>query len=182
MPPTRCFILVAPAIFCIVLAGCSSSETTQKEATDSTFVSPVDSSAFQTQQTPPQKKSQKQRISSSGKLQGFVTQEDTIEAQVVTRNQGTIHSKAPPQRLKKEKYYSVQIGAFRILSNADRAQKIAKQRYKKQVYHFYDKAIKMYRVTVGNFSKIKDAFVFLKTVQSKDPKEYKDAWVAEMRR
>ena len=111
-----------------------------------------------------------------------MTQEDTIEAQVVTRNQGTIHSKAPLKRLKKKKYYSVQIGAFRILSNADRAQKLAKQRYKKPVYHFYDKAIKMYRVTVGNFSKIKDAFVFLKTVQSKHPKEYIDAWVAEMRR
>jgi cell division protein FtsN len=175
-------MVITSAIFCIVLAGCSSSGTTQKEATDSTSVSPADSSAFQTQQTLPQKKPHNQRISSSGKQQGFVTQEDTIEAQVVTRNQGTIHSEAPPERLKKKKYYSVQIGAFRILSNADRAQKIAKQRYKKPVYHFYDKAIKMYRVTVGNFSKIKDAFVFLKTVQSKHPKEYKDAWVAEMRR
>jgi cell division protein FtsN len=175
-------MVITSAIFCIVLAGCSSSGTTQKEATDSTSVSPADSSAFQTQQTLPQKKPHNQRISSSGKQQGFVTQEDTIEAQVVTRNQGTIQSKAPPQRLKKKKYYSVQIGAFRILNNADRAQKLAKQRYKKPVYHFYDKAIKMYRVTVGNFSKIKDAFVFLKTEQSKHPKEYKDAWVAEMRR
>jgi SPOR domain len=179
---TRRLILIAPAIFCIVVGGCSSSETTQKEATDSPSVSPADSSAFQTQQIPPEKKSRKQRISSSGKQQGFVTQEDTIEAQVVTRKQATIRSKAPPERLKKKKYYSVQIGAFRVLSNADRAQKIAKQRYKKPIYHFYDKAIKMYRVTVGNFSKIKDAFVFLKTVQSKHPKEYKDAWVAEMRR
>jgi len=182
VPPTRRFIVIASAIFCIALAGCSSSGTAQKETTDSTSVSPVDSSAFQTQQTPPQKKSRKLRNSSSEKQQGFVTQEDTIEAQVVTRNQGTSHSKAPPQRSKKKKYYSVQIGAFRILSNADRAQKLAKQRYKKPVYHFYDKAIKMYRVTVGNYSKIKDAFVFLKTLQSKLPKEYKDAWVAEMRR
>ncbi len=182
MHPTRHFVVIAPAILCIVLAGCSSSGTTQKETTDSTSVSPADSSAIQTQQTPPQKQSHKQRISSSGKQQGFVTQEDTIEAQVVTRNQGASHSKAPPQRSKKKKYYSVQIGAFKILNNADRAQKIAKQRYKTPIYHFYDKAIKMYRVTVGNFSKIKDAFVFLKTVQSKHPKEYKDAWVAEMRR
>jgi cell division protein FtsN len=182
VPPTHLFIIIAPAIFCIVLAGCSSSGTTQKETTNSTSVSPVDTSAFQAQQTSPEKKTRKQRISSSGKQQGFVTQEDTIEAQVVTRKHEASHSKAPPQRSKKKKYYSVQIGAFRILSNADRAQKLAKQRYKKPVYHFYDKAIKMYRVTVGNYSKIKDAFVFLKTVQSKHPKEYKDAWVAEMRR
>jgi len=172
----------AAAIFCIIFTGCSSSGTTQKEATDSTAVSTADSSALQIQQSPPQKKSHKQRISPSGKQQGFVTQEDTIEAQVVTRNQGTVHSKVPPQRSKKKKYYSVQIGAFRDLNNADRAHKLAKQRYKKPIYHFYDKAIKMYRITVGNFSQIKDAFVFLKTVHSKHPKEYKDAWVAEMKR
>ncbi len=182
MPLTHRFILVAHAIFFIALAGCSSSETTQKESTDTPSVSPADSSAFQAQQTPPEKKSRKQKIASSGKQQGFVTQEDTIEAQVVTRKQRTTQSKGPPQRSKKKKYYSVQIGAFRILNNADHAQKLVKQRYKKPVYHFYDKAIKMYRVTVGNFSQIKDAFAFLKTVQSKHPKEYKDAWVAEMKR
>ena len=181
-PLTRRFMFFALAIFCITLVGCSSSGTTQKETTDSTSVSPADSTTLMVQQGTPQGKSRKQRISSSGKQQGFETQEDTIEAQVVTRNQGTPRPKAPPQRLKKKKYYSVQIGAFRILSNADRAQKLAKQRYKKPVYHFYDKAIKMYRVTVGNFSKIKDGFAFLRTVQSKHPREYKDAWVAEMRR
>ena len=176
-------MFAAPAIFCIILTGCSSSSgTTQKESTDSTSVGQADTSALQIQQTPHEKKSRKQRISSSGKQQGFETQEDTIEAQIVTRKQATLHPKAPPQRLKKKKYYSVQIGAFRIMSNADHAQKLAKQRYKNPIYHFYDKAIKMYRVTVGNFSKIKDAFGFLKTVQSKHPKEYKDAWVAEMRR
>ncbi|MGA9407880.1 MAG: SPOR domain-containing protein [Bacteroidota bacterium] len=86
------------------------------------------------------------------------------------------------RRSLKKKYYSVQLGAFRVLSNADRAKKIAQQRYKKPVYQFYDKPIKMYRVTVGNFSKLKEALKFLKTIRQQHPKEYKDAWVAEMRR
>ena len=117
-----------------------------------------------------------------GKQQGFVTEEDTIEAQVVTRHQASGRSKAPPKHTTKKKYYSVQIGAFKVLSNADGAQKLAKKRFKKPVYHFYDKAIKMYRVTVGNFLKIKDAFSFRKTLMKQHPKEYKDAWVAEMKR
>ena len=170
------------AIFCIVFAGCSSSETTQQDSADAGAPANSDTSASQSVPSTPQKKSRNHNGPTSGKQQGFVTQEDTIEAQVLTRSPGASQSKAPPQRAKKKKYYSVQIGAFRILSNADRAQKLAKQRYKKPVYHFYDTAIKMYRVTVGNFSKIKDGFAFLKTVQHQHPKEYKDAWVAEMRR
>jgi cell division protein FtsN len=82
----------------------------------------------------------------------------------------------------KKKFYSVQVGAFRELGNADRAKKFAKERYKKPVYHFYEKGIKMYRVTVGNFSKLQDGLAFLKKIQKEHPKEYKEAWVAEMRR
>ncbi len=111
-----------------------------------------------------------------------MTQEDTIEAEVVTHGQGGDHMKPPSQRSSKKKYYSVQLGAFRILANADKAQKIAKQRYKKPVYQFFDKPIKMYRVVVGNFSKLNEAAKFLKLIQQAHPKEYKDAWVAEMRR
>jgi cell division septation protein DedD len=175
-------VFFTTAVLCVIFAGCSSSETTQKEPTAGVNGAVTDTSVLQPEQGASEKRPRNQRLSSSGKQQGFVTQEDTIEAQVLTRSQEASHSKAPPQRATKKKYYSVQIGAFRILSNADRAQKLAKQRYKKPVYHFYDKAIKMYRVTVGNFSKIKDAFAFLKAVQHQHPKEYKDAWVAEMRR
>ena len=111
-----------------------------------------------------------------------MTQEDTIEAEVVTRNHGANHMKPPSRQSAKKKYYSVQLGAFRVLSNADRAKKIAQQRYKKPVYQFFDKPIKMYRVTLGNFPIIKEALKFLKMIQQQHPKEYKDAWVAEMKR
>ena len=162
----------------IAVAGCSSSDTTQNNGS----ANPSDSTYSQSQQTLPKKTSRKQRQSSPGNQQGFVTQEDTIEAEVVTHNHGANHQKPPSQRSSKKKYYSVQLGAFRVLANADKEKKIAQQRYKKPVYQFFDKPIKMYRVTVGNFSKINEALKFLKLIQQAHPKEYKDAWVAEMRR
>lgn len=170
--------LFAGIILSIFAAGCSSSDSTQ----NNTSTGPSDTAYSQSQQSAFQSTTRGGRLSSSGKQQGFVTQEDTIEAEVVTRNQGANHVKLPSQHSQKKKYYSVQLGAFRVLSNADRAKKIAQQRYKKTVYHFYDKPIKMYRVTVGNFPKIDEALKFLKMIRQQHPKEYKDAWVAEMRR
>jgi cell division protein FtsN len=169
--------LFAGLIISIAAAGCSSSDTTQNSGSSN----PSDSAYSQGQQTFPQKTSRGQKRSSSGNQQGFVTQEDTIEAEVVTRNHGANHTK-PPKHSSKKKYYSVQLGAFRILNNADRAKKTALQRYKKPVYQFFDKPIKMYRVALGNFPKITEALKFLKMIQQQHPKEYKDAWVAEMRR
>jgi SPOR domain len=170
-------LLFACLIVAIAAAGCSSSGTTQSNGS----MNPADSAASQGQQPSPQK-SHRQRQSSPGNQQGFVTQEDTIEAEVVTHNQGTDRLKPPSKHSAKKKYYSVQLGAFRVLANADKEKKIAQQRYKKPVYQFFDKPIKMYRVTVGNFSKLNEGLKFLKLIQEAHPKEYKDAWVAEMRR
>ena len=170
--------LFAGLIMSIAAAGCSSSDTTQ----NNTASIPFDTAYSQGQQTLPQKKALSQKQSSTRNQQGFVTQEDTIEAEVVTRTHNANHIKPPPQHSSNKKYYSVQLGAFRVLSNADRAKNIAQQRYKKTVYQFFDKPIKMYRVTLGNFTKIDEALKFLKMIQQQHPKEYKDAWVAEMKR
>ena len=164
-------------IFAVAAAGCSSSGTTQSNSS----ITPSDSAASQGQ-PPTSKKSHSQRQASPGTQQGFVTQEDTIEAEIVTHNQDSDRLKPPSKHSAKKKYYSVQLGAFRVLANADKEKKIAQQRYKKPVYQFFDKPIKMYRVTVGNFPKLNDGLKFLKQIQEAHPKEYKDAWVAEMRR
>ncbi|HTY10087.1 MAG TPA: SPOR domain-containing protein [Bacteroidota bacterium] len=157
--------------------GCSSSSSSQGGAT-----ALPDSTSYQSQLTPSQKSGRNQRSSSAGNQQGFVTQEDTIEAEVVTHGQSANHTKPPSRGSTKKKYYSVQVGAFKVLSNADRSKKSAQQRYKKPVYQFFDKPIKMYRVTIGNFARLNEALKFLKSIQKDRPKEYKDAWVAEMRR
>ena len=168
---------LAGALF-IVLGGegCSSSSSSQNGGGTSL------SDSSSSQQTVSQKTGRNQRQSSGGNQQGFVTQEDTIEAEVVTHGQSGNRMKPPSRGSSKKKYYSVQLGAFKVLSNADRSKKTAQQRYKKPVYQFFDKPIKMYRVTVGNFAKLNDALKFLRSVQKDHPKEYKDAWVAEMRR
>ena len=172
--------LLIASIALALTAGCSSSGSTQQD----TAQPAADSLSAQPQDHPQgtAHKSGSRKSSRVRNQQGFVTQEDTIEAEVVTRNHATGHVKPPAKGVSKKKFYSVQIGAFRELSNANRAKKVAQDRYKRTVYHFYEKGIKMYRVTVGNFSKLKDGLTFLKKIQSEHPKEYKNAWVAEMRR
>ena len=123
---TASLLLFIVLITSLIVGGCSSSETTQKDAS----VPSTDTAYSQSQQLPTPKTSPSPRLSSSGKQEGFVTQEDTIEAEVITRHHGMNHLKSSRRSLKK-KYYSVQLGSFRVLSNADRAKKIAQQRYKK---------------------------------------------------
>ena len=160
----------------LLLGGCSSSSSIQQGSTspvaDSSTVQPAQGTA-QTSASP------SSRVRNQ---QGFVTQDDTIEAEVVTRNHTAGHVKAPAKGSTRKKFYSVQIGAFRELGNANRARKLAQDRYKKPVFHFYEKGIKMYRVTVGDFATLKEAAKFLKKIQEAHPKEYKESWVAEMRR
>ncbi|HTR80840.1 MAG TPA: SPOR domain-containing protein [Bacteroidota bacterium] len=169
---------VIAAAASLIFIGCSSSSSTQNEG----GAAAQDTAALQAGQSSSPQQSRNFGSRRSGDQEGFVTQEDTIEAEVVTRNHDTHRAKPLSKSTSKKKFYSVQIGAFRQLSNADRAQKVAKERYKKTIYQFYDKPIKMYRVTIGHFSKLKDGLAFRKKIQKERPKEYKDAWVAEMRR
>ena len=173
------FILIASVGMSMIAVGCSSSNSSQQDATQASS----DSSSTQLRGQPQSGgHSNGRKLSRIRNQQGFVTQEDTIEAEVVTRNHTPGHVKPPAKGSTKKKFYSVQVGAFRELSNANHAKKVAQERYKKTVYHFFEKGIKMYRVTVGTFSKLKDGLAFLKKIQSEHPEEYKNAWVAEMRR
>jgi cell division septation protein DedD len=170
------FLNFAGLIFCFVpgvfLIGCSSSEPPQKSATE--------------QQPVPQLRTSEQPVTAKPKPlkspQGFIAREDTIEAQLVkkSKQQGQPHNQF--KAIEKKKYYSVQVGAFRIMANAERCQRLVKKRFHKPVYQFYDRPIKMYRVAVGNFSMKKTAFIFLHQVKKDFPKDYSDAWVAELRR
>ena len=161
------------ASFALVF-GCSSSQSTTGESghADSTKTA-ADSTIGSRSAEKGVPGSQKR------KQQGFVTQEDTIEAQVETKTSLLERKRAA---LRTKKYYSVQVGAFRVPSNADRCQKLVTQRFKFRAVNFYDKAIKMYRVTIGDFTKKKDAFAFWRSLKEKYPKDYADSWVAEMRK
>ncbi len=163
----------------VFLAGCSSSEP-PKEAQPAQQQPPAAS-----QQAPIQSSTEKVIVTKPKPVksqQGFVAQEDTIEAQLVKKNKQHEQPQNQFNVLKKKKYYSVQVGAFRIMTNAERCQQLVKKRFKKPVYQFYDRAIKMYRVAVGNFSTKKTAFAFLHQVKKDFTKDYSDAWVAELKR
>ncbi|MDE3057214.1 MAG: SPOR domain-containing protein [Bacteroidota bacterium] len=178
-------------IFCVasglMLWGCSSSETEKETAAPS----PADSAAIAPRQALSQPAGEQSSAAQpkpekKPARQGFVAREDTIEAQLVKKNKWNpaAEPRAPRNRLKameRKKYYSVQVGAFRIIANAERCQKLVKKRFRKPVHQFYDRGIKMYRITVGNFSTKKTAFVFLRRVKNDFAKDYSDAWVAELR-
>ncbi len=176
------FFNYAGLIFCFVfgifLAGCSSSEPPQKSA-------PEQQPAADAPPAPkplPREQTAAAKPKSSKSPQGFIAREDTIEAQLVkkSKQQGQLHNQF--KLIEKKKYYSVQVGAFRIMTNAERCQRLVKKRFHKPVYQFYDRPIKMYRVAVGNFSTKRTAFTFLHQVKKDFPRDYSDAWVAELRR
>lgn len=190
LKPVRFILGGALSVFFIVVgmlfSGCSSTDTTTQSTSshiDSTRTA-IQKSATQTQNTlqPSSTKPVVQKPTSSKKPQGFIAKEDTIEAQLVRKTRQGEQSRNHFKAAEKKKYYSVQIGAFRIIANAERCQRLAKKRYNKPVYQFYDRGIKMYRVTVGNFSMRKTAFTFLHAVKKDFPRDYSDAWVAELRR
>ena len=92
--------------------------------------------------------------------------------------------KTPPLTVKNsvpQKYYSVQIGAYRLKSNTDRNYALSLKRFQQPVIRFYEKGIKMERVCVGHFSSLKMAQTFLKKIQKQYPADYTEAWVAELK-
>jgi cell division protein FtsN len=102
----------------------------------------------------------------------------------------TVHSKrkeklsSPPVAVKSavpQKYFSVQIGAYRLKSNADRNFSLTMKRFQQPVIRFYERGIKMERLCVGHFSSAKAALAFLRKIQKDYPADYTDAWVAELK-
>ena len=76
-----------------------------------------------------------------------------------------------------KKYYSVQIGAYRLKSNLERNYALCLKRFKQPIIKFYEPGIKMDRLCVGHFATAKEAKNFAKSIQEQYPKEYKEVWV-----
>jgi cell division protein FtsN len=116
--------------------------------------------------------------------QGFTTKEDTIEVESAQRSRRSDHTPitvqprvAPAPRAP----YAVQIGAFKDAQNASRAVERLAQRYAHATAaKQYDEALKLYRVTVGEFMTEKEALRFAAGLKKKYPREYSHAWVVRI--
>lgn len=72
--------------------------------------------------------------------------------------------------------YSVQVGAYKLSSNADRIVALTKERFPNTVYMFQDKD-SFYKVMVGDFATVEEGRKFRDEMAKQFPAEYKDAWV-----
>ncbi len=110
--------------------------------------------------------------------QGFTTKEDTIEVESAQRNHRPGYPPAvTARRTAGAPTYRVQVGAFKVEANAQRAAGRLAKRYRKPSACYFDEAVKLFKVTVGTFSTEKDALTFARAMKKKYPKEYKGVWV-----
>jgi hypothetical protein len=77
-------------------------------------------------------------------------------------------------------YFTVQIGAFKDPSNAERIYRRAQQRFNLETNTDYDSAEGLYKITVGKFMNYEQARSFCDRIMRDFPKDYHDAWVVEI--
>lgn len=106
----------------------------------------------------------------------FTAKQDTVKASLIRKNKSPL--RLPKIERPANPAYTVQIGAFGLPKNALKNQKLAKSRFQKYpVYNnFYSRA-KIYRVSVGKFSTLREAQTAKKEILKKYPKDYSKCWI-----
>ncbi len=157
--------------------GCSSSE----DSTSDEFLTEtnqIDSSVTETADS--QLDEPKQDRKSEKSNQQFSVQADTLDVKAKQKQKNTITSSVSVKSSPPKKFYTVEIGAFRLQSNIKRHQEQLSKRFKLPVKIFLDSTIKLTRICVGNFASKKSANQFLTTIKEKYPKDYPDPWVSQL--
>lgn len=114
--------------------------------------------------------------------------EAEIEASIIAARQDTVRIQTYDEELaltdrdipQLVPHYSVQIGAYRRPENAERAFRIARQRFNLETNTEYDTESALYKITVGNFPTYDQAREFRDRIVREYPREYYDAWIVEI--
>ncbi|MDD8019330.1 MAG: SPOR domain-containing protein [Bacteroidota bacterium] len=168
--------VLALSVIALCWEGCSSSGSASNGS--ETSVNDTNSNDLSSTETNANSNATKHR---KPKSQRFTVQADTLTAQS-RKKEGSGNSPVSMRSTGQTKYYSVQVGGFKLQSNIDNNKKILSQRFKLPLVVFFDKAITMTRICVGNFSTKKAALKFLSTMKEKYPNDYAQAWVAELKK
>lgn len=159
-----------------LLAGCTASGELGSDETDGqTAAAARPDTTMQAPAHRPQTPAQTTR-------QGFTTKEDTIEVESAKHD----HRPEPsalalqPRTPRAQTVFAVQIGAFREEANAARAKARLARRTKRPAAQHFDEALKLYRVTIGEFATQGEARRFAASIRKKYPREYKTAWVVRI--
>lgn len=116
-------------------------------------------------------------IKKQSAAQQFSVQADTVDIQRKTR-QGSATSSISVKASAPKKFYTVEVGAFRLQSNIKRHQEELTKRFKLPVRILFDSTINLTRVCVGTFSSKSFAAAFIEKMQRQYPKEYPGLWVS----
>lgn len=76
----------------------------------------------------------------------------------------------------------MQVGAFQSQQSADKTANLAGDRYTRSVYTFFDAEGKFFKVYIGVFDTKEDARRFRDRMAQQYPEDYRDAWVAELKK
>ncbi|NUN69381.1 MAG: SPOR domain-containing protein [Bacteroidetes bacterium] len=109
----------------------------------------------------------------------FSVQADTVDVTRKKKGTGTPPSASVSVKASTPmRFYTVEVGAFRLQSNVERHRRQLTERYKLPVRVLYDASIKLTRVCVGTFSSRALAASFMTTMQQQYPADYPDCWVS----
>jgi cell division septation protein DedD len=153
--------------------GCSSPKETAEDSQVTELV-PADTNSVVTPVQTPEVKVQEKPKST---VQRFSVQADTVDVQRKKR-QGSASTSISVKAAAPKKFYTVEVGAFKMQSNVKRHQRELSTRFKLPVRVFFDSTIHLTRVCVGNFSSKSSANTFLDKMKQQYPKDYPDLWVS----
>lgn len=151
--PQWCFALSIMTV--VLLMGCSSSGETE----DSETAPPTTPT---TKPTPGME---------------FETTTDTVALE-----KSQLESIRAPHTRDPEVRYMVQIGAFKDPQYASVVQSAARDRYHIPAVNDYNTALALYQIRMGFFETREAAVAFKQRIQRDYPKDYKDAWVVQLKR
>lgn len=152
--------------------GCSSSE----ESIDDEFLADIEENDTPSVDTTSTEPVTKPPAKSSSSSQQFSVKADTVDVQS-KKKQGKKSSSISVKASAPKRFYTVEIGAFRLQGNVKRHQEQLTKRFNLPVRVMFDSSISLTRVCVGTFSTKKTATVFMNTMKEKYPKDYPDLWV-----
>lgn len=181
------FLIILFAVTILMLVGCISSEETgagSRAKSPVQIFGPIDTTRRAVNRAIKQDTVSK-KIDSVKNTQvkkvriapRFRSRQDTVRASVVTKSKSLSHSLIKIVR-PEHPVFTVQVGAFALVSNALRVQKKAKEHFANQpVFNIFIKSAKIYRVSIGRYENRKDALALYDSLKQKYPDEYKLCWI-----
>lgn len=136
----------------------------------------VDTLSDPQRQTLPPASRKRTTPQSSG--QRFSVQADTVDVLRKKKSGSPSPTSISVKASTPKKFYTVEVGAFRLQSNVNRHRTQLAQRFKLPVRVLFDSSISLTRVCVGTFSTRSFAVNFMKKMQEQFPADYPDCWVS----